>query len=146
MEKKIIYFDMDGVMANFIAGVGSDIPLTEKPPEMYTEGFYRNLPVMEGAKEAIATFLNDPRFDVFIASKPAKHSKYCASEKYEWVKEHFPSLYNRIVLICDKTLLRGHFLVDDNPERWVAFDGCVIGFNPKYGATEWERITNLLVN
>ena len=145
-RKQVIYFDMDGVLANFIKGVGRDVPLTEKPQEMYEEGFYRNLPVMEGAKEAIEALLNNSKFEVYVASKPAKHSEYCASEKYEWIKEHFPRLYKKIVLICDKSLLRGHYLVDDNPEKWEGFEGLVIGFNPREGATEWERVTNLLLN
>jgi 5'-nucleotidase len=33
-----------------------------------------------------------------------------------WIAEHFPSLRRKVVVSKDKTLVRGHVLIDDKPE------------------------------
>lgn len=144
MKKPIIYFDMDGVLANFHGAFEREITPQCEPHEIYEEGFYRNLKVNEGAREAITKILESNRFEVYIASKPATNSRYCAGEKYEWVREFFPELHSRIILTPNKNLLRGQVLVDDHPEKWRNFEGEVFRFNPHESAESWEKVLRRL--
>lgn len=141
--KKVIYLDMDGVLANFSASIKNPCPPGEKPPERYEEGFYRSLQVMPGAKEAVKELIVRG-YDVHIASKPVKKSLYCASEKYQWISEHFPELLGKIFLTCNKALLLGECLIDDRAEEWQEFQGLLIKFNPKEPKSSWEEVLEKL--
>jgi len=140
MEKKIVYIDLDGVTADFFAALGRVVNPTEEPTEIYEKGFYRNMPVMEGAKEAIQTLLENENLDVYFASKPATNSKYCENEKKAWVNEHFPELRKKLFLIPNKNLLSGHYLIDDHPFKWSGFGGEVIHFDPLNPVESWIRV------
>jgi len=142
--KKIVYLDMDGVLANFWLGVGR--PDAEwNPPEMYVKGFFRNLPVMPGAKEAVAELLANPDLDVYIASKPDSTNMDSATEKYQWINEHFPELIKKIFLTCDKGHLNGHYLVDDDYDRWAhKFPGTFLHFDEHNPLGSWIRILRSL--
>lgn len=138
----IVFLDMDGVLADFD---GALPPEQQKPvgttawdpPAMFEPGFFRNLKPMPGAKEAVAKLLAAPHLDVYIGSKPTTKNTLSATEKYDWIAEHFPDLLKKIVLVCDKKLLRGHVLVDDDRQRWEpVFDGRFIYFDR--GNPEWS--------
>lgn len=143
-NKRIIYLDMDGVLANFFGALGRVVKPTDEPMEIYEKGFYRNMPVNEGAIEAVKALIANPKLDVYIASKPCSNSPYCASEKYEWVKEHFPALYKKIFLTSNKNMLSGHTLVDDHPDKWNDFNGEIIYFNPHEPAKSWANVIRIL--
>ncbi len=56
-------------------------------------------------------------FDVWICTTPILAYHNCVLEKYEWVEEHLGSDWTpRIILTRDKTIVSGHFLIDDKPE------------------------------
>ena len=137
---KIVYLDMDGVLADFWRGVGR--PGAEwNPPEMYVKGFFRNLPVMAGAKEAVAELLTIPGIDVYIASKPDSTNMDSATEKYQWINEHFPELIKKIFLTCDKGHLNGDYLIDDDIDRWgPKFKGQLIHFDEHAPLDSWRRV------
>jgi 5'-nucleotidase len=142
MEKKIILVDMDDVLASFERGFLNNwrkehpekifIPLEERtvfkvqnqyPAELkplvdeicLAPGFYRNLPIIGGGKEAI----NEMRgrgHSVFICTSPMTEYENCVLEKYEWVNEHLGLDWTkRMIITKDKTLVRGDYLIDDNP-------------------------------
>ncbi len=128
--KKVIFLDLDDTLADFTGAVAPENRGVKGPPEMRVDGFFRNLKVMEGAREFVSELLADERFDVYIGSKPTKKNLNSASEKYEWIKEHFPELLPRIVLVCNKKLLNGDFLVDDDSRWEEGFGGKFLKFNP----------------
>jgi 5'(3')-deoxyribonucleotidase len=142
-KKKIVFIDMDGVIADFRTAIGrpDEYKKVLDPPEMFLEGFFRNLPVMPYAKERLPELLSIPTIDVFIASKITTKTLFCATEKLQWIQKHFPSLLKRTHLTCNKGHLLGDFLIDDDIERWgnkfkgefIAFDE----FNPLYS---WNYI------
>jgi len=134
-----VYLDMDGVLADFDAGVGRTYEYKSDPPEMLAKGFFRNLPVMPGAKEAVAVLQENPMVDLYIATKPTTKNLHCATEKYEWVAEHFPSLLKKIFMVCDKGHLNGDFLIDDDFKEWGdRFQGNFIYFERNAPLSSWD--------
>jgi len=147
---RIIYLDMDGVMADFDGA----LPPAQRrqpgknnwdPPAMFEPGFFRGLPLMPGAKDGVAALLTDPNLDVYVGSKPTTKNTLSATEKYQWIGEHFPGLLKKIVLVCDKGLLRGDVLVDDDAERWQGkFVGEFIHFDRDRPAESWDLVVRRL--
>ena len=84
--KKIIYVDMDGVIANFAKSVEKGG--WKHRPDKYVN--YRNLEVMPDASQALRKLNQD--FDIFIASTPPWDRPECCGHKREWIEEHFPWL------------------------------------------------------
>jgi len=79
------------------------------------EGFFRNLPEMPGSVEALQEMICRG-YDVLICTAPFAKSRYCAQEKWEWVREHLGEEWlNRMVITADKTTVRGDVLIDDKP-------------------------------
>lgn len=154
---KIVICDMDDVTANFCKGAGL-APSNDKsfdPPCMYEPGFYRNLELVAGAKEAIDLISEMKHIDLYIASKPLTKTTYSASEKYDWIKEHFPYLIRKMFLTCDKTLLRADFMIDDDV-KWrdgftnddgiwrPGFQGEFLHFDPENPIDSWKDIIKTL--
>lgn len=85
--------------------------------------FYRNLEPVAGGVEALKNMQElteggapiEPR----ICTSPwtYSHEQDCFSDKALWVEEHLGRWWtNRLILAKDKTLVRGHILIDDKPE------------------------------
>jgi 5'(3')-deoxyribonucleotidase len=142
--KKIVFIDMDGVLADFDAAISVRI---QDPPEMFIPGFYKSLKVMVGAHEGIAQLLAMDHLDVYIGSKPTTGNFHSTIEKYQWIACHFPRLVKKIVLVCDKSLLRGDFLVDDDKDRWGdKFVGTFIHFDRYNSESAWQQVVSTLKN
>lgn len=139
-EKKIVFVDMDGVLADFN---GSLAIFSKDPIEMYKEGFFRNLEVMPGAKEGIKALLKNKNLDVYIATKHLTKTDYCASEKVGWVREHFPMLVKKMFMVTNKDLLLGDYLIDDDL-KWKNFYGHFIHFDHTKPEIEWKRVVEML--
>jgi 5'-nucleotidase len=81
----------------------------------YQEGFFKNLPLIGGAKEGMEEIKNMGN-DVFICTSPITKYDYCVKEKYEWVEKYLGKEWTtKIILTRDKTLIHGDYLIDDNP-------------------------------
>lgn len=79
-------------------------------------GFFRDLPPMAGAVEAL-TALQDSGHDLRICTSPLSSYRNCLSEKYEWVERHLGmDFVSRVIMTKDKTLVHGDILIDDKPE------------------------------
>lgn len=134
---------MDGVLADFDGAITSTVELD--PPEMFVPGFFRGLKVHEGAKDAVAKILADGRYEVFIGSKTTWKNTLCATEKMDWIAEHFPALKKKMMLVCNKKLLRGDILIDDDLERWAkVFVGQFIHFDKFNPKQSWSDTLKLL--
>jgi 5'(3')-deoxyribonucleotidase len=140
--KRIIFLDMDGVLADFDAAIVNHI---DDPPEMFVPGFFRNLAVMDGAKEAVKALLANKKLEIYVGTKMTSKVPTCATEKMLWIAEHFPALKKNMTLICDKKLLRGDVLVDDDLRRWGhKFHGQFIHFDRRNPRKAWAAVVKEL--
>lgn len=138
----LILIDQDGVLADFAGcfeaawkAAGHThpvVPLSQRrsfymrdeyPVELrqsveaiYTApGFFRELPAISGAVEAMHDMLALGH-EVGICTSPLNQYRHCVTEKYEWVERHLGANFvSRIILLKDKTLVRGDVLIDDKP-------------------------------
>lgn len=88
---------------------------------VYTQGFYSSLEPITGAIEALKDIENNclDFVEPFICSSPEVQYdlQLCHSEKAAWVDAHLGKFWTkRLILTKDKTLVRGHLLIDDKPE------------------------------
>jgi len=135
LAKPVVLVDMDGVIVDwdrgFLEAWGGRTPVNRTHYEMEkcvpaerfaeamelfcSEGFFRKLPAMEGALTALNQLLSKG-FEVLICTAPFAKSRYCAQEKWEWVREKLGDDWlKRMVITQDKTTVRGDILIDDKP-------------------------------
>jgi len=75
-------------------------------------GFFRTLPVMDGAKEAVAKLMEE--YDIYIVSA-AMEFPLSLFEKREWLTEHFPAISWKNIVFCgDKSIIDTDYLIDDH--------------------------------
>lgn len=119
MKKTKVYIDMDGVIADFCAGVGGEMRGYGEYPEMYRHGYFENLPLIEGALEYVRKIAL--KYDVYILTQPVMQSAHSYSEKVTWILKHFPELMGKIIMTQEKGLLArdGDVLIDDNGDKWA---------------------------
>ena len=133
MNKKIIYIDMDGVIADFdkAAKLGG---YTHRPDLRVN---FRDLDLVTGAQDALIKLNHD--FDIFIATTPPWSRPDVWAHKREWLEEHFPWLIRKLIFTHRKDLLIGDILIDDS--RWRGqpdFQGEWFWFNKKWRNKSWE--------
>jgi 5'-nucleotidase len=179
----IILLDQDGVLADF-EGALSTAWKKHCPPEAFVSpeerksfhyyedypekywpqirslylrpGFYRNLPTIAGAQEAIAEMQRHGH-TVKICTSPLSQYENCILEKYQWVEENLgQKMIEHIIVTRDKTLVAGDILIDDNPEvkglmhpRWchILYDQPYnrhLASQPRLTWNNWQEVLNSL--
>lgn len=148
----ILYLDMDGVIADFDARV-AELGYPDTREDVHrcmreVKGFFRNLAVMPGAKEAVAKLEKLLPGRIRILSAVTKNdpemAKIFRQEKIEWLGEHFPELASSALIVSDKGAIGTpeDYLADDHP-TWngaAEFPGTMIPFN---GPGDWEKIIKM---
>lgn len=130
VKKKILYFDMDGVLVNFYSHPTAKIcPLSYNDPQIYQEGFFFNLKPTYGALHAVDYLTSLKELDVYILTHGLAGSSHCYSEKVQWIQQYLPQLTDKIIITCDKNLNKGDILIDDS-SKWSSFDGKFVEFTP----------------
>ena len=151
----IILIDQDGPLADFEQGIVDEycrrfpgeffVPIEDRknfyarldyPKELrsrideiqHSPDFCLNLVPTEGSTEALNGMLSLGH-DVRICTSPFTRYEFCVREKYQWVERYFGKEFvRRIILTKDKTLVKGHFLIDDK----AIIEGIALA--------EWEHI------
>ncbi len=165
MSKKKIALDMDEVIADVMASYldviekeyGRRLKKEEywgqKPykifPDgmkirqyLFKEGFFRNFPVMEGAKEGVAFLME--HYDVYITTS-ATEFRNSLTEKIDWLAEHFPAIHWKKVVLCgDKTILKTDYMIDDHVHNLETFEGTGVLFTATHNIHEnrFQRCNN----
>ncbi len=93
-------------------------------------GFFMNLEVLEGAQEVIADL--SQHYEIFIATA-AMEVPTSFSEKYIWLRKHFPFLDPMNYIFCGhKYMLQTDYLIDDNPKHFDVFPGTGLLFDSPF--------------
>ena len=146
--KKILYIDMDGVLADFMGAFNAlDMDMQQKylnhkdeVPGMFSEMF----PV-KGAVDSFEKL--SEKYDTYILSSAPWNNPSAWTDKLEWVKKYLgENAKKRLILSHHKNLNIGDYLIDDRPNNgakefkgeWLYF-----GENGKY--PDWQSVLDYLI-
>lgn len=159
--KKRILVDMDGVLANVYEQFiryefeesGKQLILEEAiggdEVKAFPNGlkhvnekeFFRTVPVMEGAVEAMR-YLNE-KYEVFIVSAAMEYPN-SLEDKYQWLQEFFPFLNWRQFIFCgSKQPVSADVMIDDHPKNLDYFNGQRIIFSQPHNGGKDNQYTRL---
>lgn len=151
--KEVVWIDMDGVVADFepkaieyAEGMGLTFKeFADQKKYRHIEGFYRELPLVAGAKESIEKLDESGKYDLYFLSAPSWGNVSCFSDKRIWVEKNFPSFKKRMSLSFQKGHHMGHYLIDDRTKYGA---GEFIGEHIKFGNHEypdWDSVLKKLL-
>ena len=118
---------------------------------VYEPGFFRDIPVMEGAQDVIADLMH--QYDVYIASA-AQEFPNSLREKWDWLQEYFPAIsWRNYIFMGDKSVLNTDFLIDDLPRNLRTFQGEGLLFDALHNRDDrefrrvksWEAVAQALL-
>ena len=144
MNKKRIYFDMDGVLVDFQTGIDK---LDEATKEQYkgkldeVPGIFSLMEPIPGAAEVVRLLARN--YDVFILTTSPWNNPTAASE---WVKKYLDDVFHKRVIITHrKDLLDGDYLIDDRGKNGTSeFKGEWIHFGSER-FPDWESVLKYLL-
>lgn len=140
-QKKILYVDMDGVVADFDKSIDEHIERLELAYETPDErskivdqicedhpDFFNDLEPIKGAVEAVTKLFD--LYDVYFLSSPMWWVPNSFIGKRIWIEKHFGEIATkRLILTHHKNLNIGDYLVDDRLKNGVVdFKGVHIHF------------------
>jgi 5'-nucleotidase len=171
--KKRILVDMDGVLVDIyrtffklheqetgqrltlkdIAGHLEEEAFQNQRRWVSTPGFFRNLPVMQGSREALLK-LND-LYNIIVVSL-ATEFPYCLTDKQLWIHDNFPFIsWKQIVFCGDKNIIKSDIMIDDHFKNLDNFKGRTILFTQPHNmliknsrhtrVSSWPEIEKLLL-
>ena len=110
--------------------------------KLFERGFFRDLPVVEGAVEAVQELME--HYDVYITTA-AQEFKYSLEDKYDWLQEFFPFIHWKQFVFCgDKSILGTDYMIDDHAKNLRTFKGKGLLFTAYHNIeeTEFTRVNN----
>jgi hypothetical protein len=117
-KMKILYVDLDGVVADFDKGkkehpLGSVTPYKGRPDKL--PGVYENLDPIENSIESVNKLLNSDLFDVYFLSTAPWDNPDAWTHKRLWIAKYFDEklIQKRLILCHHKQLMIGDYLIDD---------------------------------
>ncbi len=142
--KKVLFIDLDGVIADFITAMNFH-PLRKISP--YDEhpdtipGIFRNLNPIIGAIEAVKILLDSNQYEVYFLSTAPWNNPSAWTDKRLWLEDQFgDSVNRRLILTHRKDLLKGDILIDDRPNNGAKdFEGTWIQFGTEE-FPDWNSI------
>lgn len=153
LQKKILYIDMDGVIADFAKAIGNLSPgivinthnplvvqLCEENPEIF-----HTLEPIEGSIDFVNRLFK--YYDVYFLSTPMWNVPLSFTGKRLWLEEHFGKVAEkRLILTHRKDLCIGDYLIDDTTRNGA---GDFIGVHLHYNTArfpDWHSMYIYLIN
>ena len=119
MEKKRLYFDMDGVLVDFMSGVNK---VSDEVRQQYAgrldeiPGVFALMEPMPGAIDAVHKLAE--HYDVYILSTAPWNNPSAWADKVSWVTKHLDDVFHkRMVVTHCKHLCQGDYLIDDRSKH-----------------------------
>ena len=135
MTKKIIYFDMDGVLVDLAAKIAeypADVVAKFEKDDMVDQmpALFLDPPPIKGAVDAFNKFVNSDKYDVYILSTAPWENPSAWMHKRLWVDKYLgDGAWKRLILSHNKHLNMGDYLVDDRTKNGAGdFTGELIQF------------------
>lgn len=146
-KKKIVYFDMDGVLVNFQSGIDQlDLYHKIEYKENYDEvpGIFGTMKPNEDMIDLFNAMFSDERYDCYVLSTAPWENPSASSDKVEWIQKYLPKAYKRLILSHNKHLNVGDYLIDDRTANGAGeFGGELL----QYGVTHTiEDLKELFLN
>lgn len=158
-KKKILYIDMDGVIADFakaINNINPDLDMSEDTESyedrskivdricMDNPNLFHNLEPMENSIETVKKLFD--HFEVYFLSTPMWSVPESFSGKRIWIQKHFGEMAaKRLILTHRKDLNIGDYLIDDRTRNGAGeFTGKHIHYGTK-NFPNWETVYDYLI-
>ena len=149
-SKKIIYFDMDGVLVDLAAKIATYskdfIDACQKDDTVdCIPDLFLDPPPMAGAVDAFNKFVNSDKYNVYILSTAPWENPSAWMHKRLWVDKYLgEGAYKRLILSHNKNLNMGDYLIDDRTKNGAGeFSGELIQFGSD-DYPDWETVLNYL--
>lgn len=146
---KLLYIDLDGVVADFVTAMKTH-PLIHQPPHDKNPdtipGLFRHLKPIDAAIESVKKLLKSPKYDVYFLSTAPWNNPSAWTDKRLWIEQQFGNEINRrLILTHRKDLVIGDILIDDRPNNGAKnFQGEWIHFGSK-DFPDWNSIIKYLL-
>jgi len=138
-NKKCIYFDMDGVVADFVKAYKNEFNRDCYKDDHFTvqqfcatkPNFFRFIPILDRGKELVDSLKNN--YDIVFITTAMDGMAECKRDKLEWVKENignYPVIFSSSKE--DYVIDESSILIDDmdyNLNPWACAGGTAIDFS-----------------
>ncbi len=158
-NKKILYIDMDGVVADFDKAIIDIYPDLNKEEVCWAirhikvlkviknnPSFFMSLDAIPESIEAVNQLFECGKYDIYFLSTPMWNVPHSFSQKKQWIQKHFGmKARKRLILTYRKDLNIGDYLIDDTTRNGTGeFTGEHLHFGTeKY--PDWKSILNKLL-